>query len=313
MKRSQWIACTFSAAAAVAFPRVVPAQSVLPVRLGFGPGDPFAQGYFALDGGFFTRAGLMPDVQTFGGGGPISEAVASGTVDVGTATTIQIANAVAHGIPFVIIAPGCLNSRRAPSGFLIVAKNSPVRGAKELEGQTVALSQRRSITELALITWLRKNGADPTLVKTIEVPFDAMGAALERGTVAAAVTVEPAYTTALRAGTIRFFGDVYGAVAPQFLLSAWITTQDYARRNPEVVRRYSAAMLDVAKWANRHHPDSGKILAKYSKIDPEIINAMVRAEYAENLRPGDIQATLDIAASNGLLSKPLTTADLLAK
>jgi NitT/TauT family transport system substrate-binding protein len=314
MNRSMWIKATAITAGAALMPYSGSAQSnSLSVRLGFGPGDPFAQGYFALDGGFLQRAGLTAEIQTFGGGGPISEAVASGTVDIGSATTIQVANAVAHGIPFILIAPGCLNTLAAPSGFLIVAKSSPTHAAKDLEGQVVAISQRRSITELALITWLRRNGADPTLIKTIEMPFDAMGPALERGTVAAAVTVEPAYTTAVRSGAIRFFGDVYGAVLPRFLLSGWIATADFVRRNSEAGHRFLTAMLAVARWANRHHMESAKILVKYSKTDPDIANVMVRSEYAETLQIADIQPMLDLAASNGLLSRPISAAELIGR
>lgn len=313
VRRSVWIAAA-AAVAVAGVPRLGFTQPNGPVvRIGQGPGDPFAQGYYALDGGFFQKAGLTVDFQFFGGGGPIAEALASGTVDFGVSTTIQIANAVSHGIPFAIIAPGCLNTLKAPSGFLIVGKTSGIRSAGDLVGKTVAISQRRSITELALITWLRKHGADPAQVKTLEMPFDAMGAAVERGLVAAAVAVEPAYTTALRTNAVRSFADVYGAVAPAFLLSAWVTTQDYARKNPDVARRFQSVMLDVARWANRHHTESGAILAKYSKIDPAIVSVMVRAEYAEQLRTSDIQPTLDLAVKNGLVDHPMTASDLLVR
>lgn len=314
MNRKIWIGAATSTVAVAAVATPVRSQPNVPaIRIGQAPGESYAQGYYALDGNLFQKAGLNVDFQFFSGGGPIVEAVASGSVDIGIATTMQITNAVLHNIPFVIIAPGCLNTLKAPSDFLIVAKNAPIRRAADLVGKTVAVSQLKSISDLSLITWFRKNGVDPAQVKTIEMPFGAMGAAVERGTVAAAVMIEPAYTISLRTNTIRFLADVYAAVAPEFLLSAWFTTQDYARKNPETVRRFLAVMLDVSRWANRHHPETAAIVAKYAKIDPDIVNAMVRAAYAERLRAADIQPTLDVAAKNGAIDRPMAASEMLVR
>jgi NitT/TauT family transport system substrate-binding protein len=313
MKRRVWIGGA-AAIATAGVPKPGRSQTAGPViRVGCAPGESYAQGYYALDGNFFSKAGLNVEFQFVSGGAPILEGVASGIMDIGIATTMQIATAVAHDIPFAIIAPGCLNTLAAPSDFLIVAKNSPIHSAVDLEGKTVAVSGLRSIGDLSLIAWLKKNGADPSRVSTMEIPFGAMGAAVERGTVAAAVSIEPAYTTSLRENAIRFLAHVYFAVAPQFLLSAWFTTQDYAHKNPEIVHRFLAVMLDVSRWANRHRPVTAAIVAKYSKIEPAIVNAMVRAEYAEELRNADIQPTLDLAEKNGIITRPLVASDLLVR
>jgi NitT/TauT family transport system substrate-binding protein len=310
VRRSTWVRSLITATAFV-LPQTGRAQTTPAVRVGDAPGDPFAQGYYAVENGAFTRAGLHVDFQTFPSGGPIAEALAAGSVDIGIGTTIQIANAVTHGLPFVIIAPGCINTKAAPSGFMIAGKNSPLRTAKDFEGKTVGLSQKRSITELALIAWMQKNGADPDKVKTIEVPFAQMGAAIEHGTVDAAITTEPGYTTFLRGGTVRFVADVYSAVAPSYLLSAWITTRDYAAKNRDVVRRFLAAMLDVSRWANRHHPETAVIIAKAFGMDPSIATSMQRSAYAEALRASDVTPAIDIAVAHGIVPRAVPASDLL--
>lgn len=312
MHRRGFLTVAAAAAAAPAVPAF--AQSALiKVRVGDALGDPYAQGYYAVDEGLFKKAGLDVDFQLFTGGSAISQAVNGGMIDFGISTPIQIANAVEHGIPFIVVAPAGLNTVKYSSGQLIVAKNGPIQSAKDLEGKTVALNALRTVSELALLEWLKKGGADPSKVKLVEMIFGEMGPAVERGTIAAGSDTEPALSLALKSNGVRVLANTYTSIAPQFLISAWFTTQDFARKNPEACRRFATAILESAKWANTHFKETGDILVKYGKLDPDLVRSMQRVVYADAMRLPEMQVVLDEALAGGLMGKQMQAADLIFK
>jgi ABC-type nitrate/sulfonate/bicarbonate transport system substrate-binding protein len=134
MQRSRFIAGSFGVGVA-RLGRDAHAQSTLAkVRVGTVASDSFAGAYLAQEMGFFEKAGLAVDVQTFPNGSAVSSAIAGNALDIGAATPITIANAVAHDVPFVMIAAGVLSTAKDPNLLLVVAQNSPVRSAKDLAG-----------------------------------------------------------------------------------------------------------------------------------------------------------------------------------
>jgi hypothetical protein len=55
-------------------------------------------------------------------------------------------------------------------------------------------------------------------------------------------------------------------------------------------------MRQTAVWANGNQARSGEILAKYSNIDPSVLNTMTRSHYAERLEPALLQPLIDVSA-----------------
>jgi NitT/TauT family transport system substrate-binding protein len=283
------------------------------LRVAATPNDTYAEAYYALDMGFFRRAGLNVELTTLNNGAAVSSAVASGAIDVGVSTPVQLANAILRGVPFAIVAAGAMNTKQVPAGLVCVAKDSNIRTAKDLEGKTVALNALRTLGEAALDVWLVKGGADVAKIRTVEMTFSEMGPAIERGTVAAGSISEPALSVTLATNNARSLGDPYGAISPNFLISSWFTTVGFAQQHPDLVKKFSSAIYATARWANTHHDDSGTVLAKYTKMNVDVIHKMMRAPYAEALRLQDIQSQLDIALKYGLLPKAVSAGDLIAR
>jgi NitT/TauT family transport system substrate-binding protein len=70
------------------------AQALQNLRVAATPNDTYAEAYYALDTGFFRRAGLNVELTTLNNGAAVSSAVASGAIDVGVSTPVQLANAI---------------------------------------------------------------------------------------------------------------------------------------------------------------------------------------------------------------------------
>jgi NitT/TauT family transport system substrate-binding protein len=298
------------AAAATLRSTAARAQAPPVLRLGGSGTDLYIEPFLALDAGYFTRAGLTVEVNALANGGAIASAVAGGALEAGLADMIQIANAANRGLPFAFFAGSGLYSSEAPILALCVPK-SGAKSAKELEGGTVALVALKSITEAAVREWLRQNGADLAKIKFFEMPYAEMTPALVRGTVAAAFLGEPF----LSAGKddVRVLGRCYDVVAPSFYISAWFGSRDWIGKNPDAVRKLTAALYACASWANGHHDETAPILAKYAKLDLGRIRAMNRTRYATSLDPKLMQPVLDIAVRYQLIEKPVAAADLIVR
>jgi len=309
-RRSRFLAGSFALTVAGAA-RPGRAQALSTLRVGATPNDTYAQSYFAQDAGFFTRAGLAVELQTLNNGAAVSAAVAAGALDVGVSTPVQIANAVSRGVPFVFVAPGALETPKVPVGLICVAKNAVVRGAKDLEGKVVAVNALKTLSEVALDLWLSRNGADVERVHAIETVFSEMGPSLERGAVAAAVISEPSLSIALKTQNVRAIADPYSAIATQFLISGWFATRDFVAKSPDLVKKFQSAIAETSRWANDHHAETGTILAKYTKMDVDIIHGMGRCPFADQLRAADIQPQLDVAAKFAIIPKPMSANDLI--
>ena len=83
--------------------------------------------------------------------------------------------------------------------------------------------------------------------------------------------------------------DLDKVVAPVYVNSCWFAMRDFAQKNPELIRRFQNAIYAAQKWANGHHAESGAILAKYSKMDPDLVRRMGRAPWADGLRVAEIR------------------------
>jgi ABC-type nitrate/sulfonate/bicarbonate transport system substrate-binding protein len=289
------------------------AQAPPVLRVGLTPNDTYAEAYYALDNGFFQQAGLSVELTTLSNGAAVSAAVASGALDVGVSTPIQLAQAATRGVPFVIVAAGAVNTVKVPAALICVAAGSTIRDAKGLQGKTVAVNALKTSSEELLDAWLEQNGVERTSVHTIEMPFSAMGEALKRGAIDGAILSEPSLSIATKRADVRVLANPTGAVGREFLLSAWFATTQYAQKNRDAMKRFATAIYQTARWANAHHDESAAILAKYAKLDINMIQSMTRAPFADSLRVRDVQPQLDAALKYGLVTRPVAAAEILSR
>lgn len=306
MNRARAIAL-LSASLAVT-PPAADAQSGA-IRLGAAINDSYAEPYFAVDAGFFGRSGVNVELTTFPSAPAMIQAAVGNAVDVGTADVIQVGNAFNHGVPLMVFAGAGLYTHAAPTTYLCVSKDSAVRGAKDLEGQTIAVVALTSISTLTVQEWLRRNGADPALVKLFEIPFAAMVPALSRGTIAAALISEPFVSIAKN--DVRRLADTQQVIGDSFYISALFASRDWLTANADGARRLRDALYATARWANAHQDDTAAILAKYTKADVDRIRAMTRVRFASSLDPRLMQPILDFGYKNGALDRAVPASALI--
>jgi ABC-type nitrate/sulfonate/bicarbonate transport system substrate-binding protein len=272
----------------------VTAQTRDKITVAFPTVDPTAQVLYAYDLGYFDKAGLDVTLMPMANGGAIAAGVAGGAIDIGVGNVINIETAHKKGVPLTIIAPGAYNVNSAPSNVLIVAKNSPLKTAKDLNGKIIATNPLRGIGEVMTNAWIDKNGGDSTTVKYIEVPFPDAEGVVVQGRADATLSVEPFITQSKN--DTRMFSNVFDVFGDGWLITSYFTSTPYARAHPTVISRFAAVIRQTAVWANANPEKSAEILAKYSKLDPAVVKQTVRAKYSTTLTAAQLQPTIDASA-----------------
>jgi len=296
-----------------ALPSVAAAQSAgIPIRVACTASDSYAGALYALDAGFFDRAGLAADVQVLASGAAITAAVAAKAVDVGISNAVPFATAVQHGVEFRYFCGGGLVN--LDEFGMCVAPASPITSWKDLENKTVAVSSLNDIAVIGLRTLVDQEGGDSRKVRLVEMPFSQMAGAIARGTVDAGPIAEPALSVARRQGTVRVLKPaIFSPFGPHFMVGGWFALDDWIEANRDTARRFAMAIYGAAAWANTHSAESSTILSKYSKIDIATVEAMSRAPLATSLSPDMVQPVLDLAYKYKVVDRPMKAVDLIVK
>ena len=284
------------------------AQTLVKLQVATTPNDSGAEVYYAQDMGFFKKAGFDVEITTLNNGGIISAGVAAGTFDVAQAAVSSIASAHERGVNFVIIAPAALWTSDRPTSALVVAKNSPIASAKDLDGKTVAVNGLFNVTQVGPEAWIEQGGGNLASVKFLELPFADMPGAVAAGRVDAAQISEPALDAAVKAGGMKTIAAPYDAIAKRFLLAGWFTTTAWAEKHSDLAKKFAAVMLETARWANANPEQSGKILEKYTKLP--VSPTMARVLYPERMIPSEAQPLIDASARYKALRKTFPASEI---
>jgi NitT/TauT family transport system substrate-binding protein len=287
----------------VLFPSRGRAQGSATLRIATLPIESSAEVFYAKDMGFFAKAGIDAQVQTMQSSAAMAAAATGGAIDVGFSPVDTLATIHVKDVPIVAIAPANEYISGSHNAGLVLAANSSVRDAKDLDGKTIAASTLRSLAETAPRAWIDQHGGDSSSVKFVEMPFPAMPAALDAGRVDAAWVAEPFLSAAAKNGRVLEYG--FDAIAKRFLIGAWFSTLQWANAHHDLVARFASAMHETAVWANKNQAQSAEIVAKYTKLDPNAIATMTRSVYAEALTPASLQPLIDASAKyNGFAAFP---------
>lgn len=260
--RASWLLSGAASLGVLAARGTANAQSAAPINVGAGLIESHAEGYYAQEMGFFKQRGLTVQLHTLRNGAAIAAAVTGGDLQIGCSTVLQLAQAHARGLPYMIIVPGGVHDGRfVHTASIVVAADSPIRSAKELSGKVIAASTLNGLDQLATSALIDRGGGDSSVTKFVEIPPSAMVEALAQGRVAAASMEEPELSAA--GNRVRRIGDGLDAIAKIFVTTSWFTTADWLAKNKETARRFSEAIFAAGSWAMANPEKAATVLTKY--------------------------------------------------
>src|ERR1044071_7454284 len=230
------------------------AQSKVTIAVGGGSCLCYLPTILAKQLGEFEKAGVAVDVVDFKGGSESLKAVIGGSADVVSGYFDHCVNLAAKGQhleAFVVY-------DRFPGFALVVSPQhaKEINSIKEIANKKVGVSAPGSSTDFFLKYILKKNGVDPNSVGVIGVGLGATAvAAMEQGTVDAAIMLDPAVTilqgqdknlkilsdTRSQKDTLAVFGGEYPG-------GALYTKADWIAAHPKEVQSMTNAIVTTLKW-----------------------------------------------------------------
>jgi len=271
--------------------RPAAAQAERPLHFACSQVEGQAEGYYANELGLFKKAGFAADFQAMRGGSATVSAVVGGAIDVGCTNPISLGQALQRGIKLTILTNGAVWNTKAPSGFAIVAPNSPVKTVKDLNGGIIGIPSLGGLNQMVMSAFIQNNGGDLASVKFVELPESATLEALDTGRIAASYLDDPQFSSF--GDKIRSIGAASDAVAGKraFAETVWFTSDDWLAQNKDVARKVVDMIFAGGRWATANPEAAATFLARQFQLAPA--KEHVTFDFTSN--PAAVQLAFDAA------------------
>ncbi len=291
----------------------------------------FVSNYVARANGYFTDEDLAVEVISTRGGGPDIKANLAGKADFSVAAGTYQINAVKAGGRLIavmsVLNRSIVNSairKDVAKRLGITAKTPYKEKLKKMKGLIVGATRPGALTYNQGEYWIRKAGFTPQ--KEVKLIGAGAGpvliAALERNKIQIAIQTIPVPETAIfRGNAIPFITNSAGddPEMDQFMMEVLLVRPDYAKKNPETVRKVVRALLKANKWIAKNTAEKIReaIQLYFAKTDKRLLRTSIAAvkkavsvDGKVTQRAVDITQNLLIAA--GKLKKPFPRSVLVS-
>ncbi|MER6226559.1 ABC transporter substrate-binding protein [Streptomyces sp900105755] len=271
------------------------------VKVGIIPIVDVAPLYLGQKEGFFSKRGLKLSTTLAQGGAAIVPGVTSGQFQFGFSNVTSLMIAQSSGVPVQAIANGVASTGVAGKDFggLVVKKGSSITSPKQLEGKKVAVNTLKNINETAVRESVRKAGGDPDKVDFVELAFDQMPAALDKGQIDAAMAVEPALATMQLQGATEIASPLVD-VAQNLTVAMYFTSTSYAQKNPAVVKKFQEAVAESLSYADAHPDEVRQIVTTYTKTPADVLAKVTLPKWPAEANRASIETLEKLSEQDGL-------------
>lgn len=312
MTRAAFVAGTAAMVAGV--PRFAGAQGLVKLRVSGSPDEDIKGALWGIQSGIFAKYGLDVSVQVANSGAVVTAAVIGGSIDIGKGSLLNLLGAHIRGVPIVLEAPSAIWDTNAPESALVVAKGSPIRTGRDLNGKTISVPSLGDLYQISISAWIDQHGGDSRTVKFLELPHRAAAESIAAGRVDAANIAPPVLTEAIQSGKVQIIGHAQDAIAKHFITTAYFCMADFAQKNADVMARFRRGLYEAAAYANAHPAEIAPVLAKYSGFEEKTVAAMVTTPIGtspKQLDPRMIQPIIDAAYKYKALPSDFPAKDIL--
>jgi NitT/TauT family transport system substrate-binding protein len=263
--------------------------------------------YFASENGAFAKNHLAVTPTTVASGQQAIPRLLSGQIQFTAADPLGAIQAIAHGIPLVIVAPASYvpsDPARDTTGLLVNGRSS-ITSVSQLNGKTVAVNAIGGFVQLAAEASIDQAGGDSHSMKWVEVPLQNIAAAVQGGRMDAGVTAEPFVTQGIGAGMRDVLAVTSKALAgvPS---AVYVTSKAYAGGHPQIVKAFADSMY-AANAALATHPSEVRAVgAKSTSVPAPILAKIVLPVFQpRQLTVGALNKLQALMVKYGLMPAPV--------
>ncbi|MER8426370.1 ABC transporter substrate-binding protein [Mesorhizobium sp. M1403] len=213
--------------------------------------------------GYFKGLGIEIENVGYSGGGPESLfALASGSVDIGSAATAAVINSISGGNDFVAVYPSNGINGKVRSVFYVL-DDSPIKSIADIAGKTIAVNTLGAHLDYTVREALHSVGLSPDAANLVVVPGPQLEQTLRSRQVDIAAL---GYWQATFAGALVDNGgvrgvfndtDVLGELAGGFV----VLRRDFIAAHPDAARNFVEQSARASDWSLQNPDEARKVLA----------------------------------------------------
>ncbi|MER9876228.1 ABC transporter substrate-binding protein [Mesorhizobium sp. M0195] len=213
--------------------------------------------------GYFKGLGIEVENVGYSGGGPESLfALASGSVDIGSAATAAVINSISGGNDFVAVYPSNGINSKVHSVFYVL-DDSPIKSIADIAGKTIAVNTLGAHLDYTVREALHSVGLSPDAANLVVVPGPQLEQTLRSRQVDIAAL---GYWQATFAGALVDNGgvrgvfndtDVLGELAGGFV----VLRRDFIAAHPDAARNFVEQSARASDWSLQNPDEARKVLA----------------------------------------------------
>ena len=231
------------------------------VAIGYPPATDFLAAYVAKEQGIFAKHNIDATVVKIPVVTNIPSAVVSGSIQIGMTTIPVVLQADDGGLNLVLVAGAARHTKEHP--FISLIARSDIKYAKpaDLIGKTVGVPGINSVIDVMFRKWLVNNHVPLDKVKVVEGPLPQLPDMLKSGSVDYVSIVEPLRTRIVATKTGYIAAEYFAEVNPDVLVSGWLASGDWAKKNPEAVKGFRMSIDEGLEFI-RKNPEEAKVIEK---------------------------------------------------
>ncbi len=315
-----------STTTAASLPKYGPAERTK-LNVGVVPAMDSAGFFVAMNEGLFAKEGLTINYTPEASSETAIGAQLSSHLDISGGNYVSYINAVAQDHdPLEIVAEGSIMTPGAQA--IYTPANSPIKSVSQLKGRTIAVNGPRNINYLLTVSVLSGYGIK---VSDVSFPSQAINFPAMAGLVtaknspyAAAALAEPFASVAEQQQGMVPLVDLDQGATEQFPIEGYVVTQSWAKKNPNTLKRFLAALEEGQEIADTNRtaveqafedikaPPGSKVpSAAYGQVSKSIAAVMALNTYPIGVDKTRIQRVANVMYQFGLLSAPFNVSSMI--
>lgn len=277
------------------------------VKVAIIPSTDMAPLWVAKSQGYFTEQGLEVEFVTKGGGGDVITSLLGGDVDFAFASypLLIAAQQKGRGATNIKIVADA-SAAKPDTTAVVVAKNSPLRSAADLQGKKIAVTSTGSMADLAVLAGMRAAKADTGGIQFAQMKFPDMLPKLASGEIDAAFLVEPFLSVAQATmGVWTVFQPMTGRLEG-IALNGYAAMEKTTQQYPKTVAAFQRAVEKAHREAATRQGDDAvrQALIQNANVKPELGPVLHLPNYPITTDTTRLQRVPDLLKEFGLIAEP---------
>jgi NitT/TauT family transport system substrate-binding protein len=158
--------------------------------------------------------------------------------------------------------------------------------------------------------WLKHNGVDDAKVNFVEVGFQQMADVLKGGSVDAVDAIDPYYDRVAAVG--HAIGNPDETAPPGTLTSVYTATRAWTAANPGVVAAFRQSLEEAQAFIAANEAAARESLGRWTRQPASVVATTPMPNLAVTIRPSQIEFFIALAREQGLITRDMDAAPLIA-